>query len=198
MGGHAAAHLQAPRTSQGNKGYIPQPKEAPLPTVSITPLADTKPERGALDSIPVTMGCVIRLTRGGGNQQRPPKRVRFLEPPTRRSHPDSTGPAEARAQCYAENQHHRPGAAAPPQSLRSTGQAPLHIAEVQHLSRVCASQGILHSHAGVEDAKIWNGIKYERRTTGPFVGRFASRGAIINIDGEDYVEYRVLTKPSFL
>jgi len=52
-------------------------------------------------------------------------------------------------------------------------------------------------NAGQDDAKIYNGIKYERKATGPFQGRFVSQGTIISIDGDDYVEYRVLTKPCF-
>ncbi|KAL3421482.1 hypothetical protein PVAG01_07927 [Phlyctema vagabunda] len=48
-----------------------------------------------------------------------------------------------------------------------------------------------------EEIKFFQGIKYERRETGPFQGKLTSVGQLINIDGEDYVEYRVLTKPSF-
>ncbi|KAG6166820.1 hypothetical protein E4U51_003268 [Claviceps purpurea] len=48
-----------------------------------------------------------------------------------------------------------------------------------------------------DEAKTYDGVKYERKSTGPFVGKLVSQGTIINIDGEDYVEYRVLTKPSF-
>jgi len=51
--------------------------------------------------------------------------------------------------------------------------------------------------AGAEDAKMYMGIKYERKQNGPFVGKLVSQGTIISIDGEDYVEYRVLTKPTF-
>ncbi|KAI0017781.1 hypothetical protein F4780DRAFT_574330 [Xylariomycetidae sp. FL0641] len=47
------------------------------------------------------------------------------------------------------------------------------------------------------DAKYANGVKYERKPGGPFAGKLVSNGTIISIDGEDYVEYRVLTKPSF-
>ncbi|CAJ2511377.1 Uu.00g070020.m01.CDS01 [Anthostomella pinea] len=49
----------------------------------------------------------------------------------------------------------------------------------------------------VEDAKMHQGVKYERKQTGHFAGKLVSQGTIISIDGEDYVEYRVLTKPSF-
>ncbi|KAI1491939.1 hypothetical protein F5X96DRAFT_436354 [Biscogniauxia mediterranea] len=48
-----------------------------------------------------------------------------------------------------------------------------------------------------DDAKVHMGIKYERRQNGPFSGKLVSQGTIISIDGEDYVEYRVLTKPTF-
>lgn len=48
-----------------------------------------------------------------------------------------------------------------------------------------------------EEVKYHNGIKYERKQTGPFQGKLVSSAQILNIDGEDYVEYRVLTKPSF-
>ncbi|OAA36125.1 hypothetical protein BBO_08297 [Beauveria brongniartii RCEF 3172] len=51
--------------------------------------------------------------------------------------------------------------------------------------------------AGLEDAKIYDGVKYERKPTGAFMGKLVSQGTIITIDGEEYVEYRVLTKPSF-
>lgn len=47
------------------------------------------------------------------------------------------------------------------------------------------------------EVKYYNGIKYERKQNGPFQGKLVSQAQILNIDGEDYVEYRVLTKPSF-
>lgn len=50
---------------------------------------------------------------------------------------------------------------------------------------------------GAEDAIFHAGIKYERRPTGHFAGKLSSHPVIINIDGEDYVEYRVLLKPSW-
>ncbi|OTA85304.1 hypothetical protein M434DRAFT_163946 [Hypoxylon sp. CO27-5] len=50
---------------------------------------------------------------------------------------------------------------------------------------------------GNADVIMHGSIKYERKQSGPFKDRLVSQGTIINIDGEDYVEYRVLTKPSF-
>ncbi len=47
------------------------------------------------------------------------------------------------------------------------------------------------------DVKYHNGIKYERKQSGPFQGKLTSQAQILNIDGEDFVEYRILTKPSF-
>lgn len=68
---------------------------------------------------------------------------------------------------------------------------------VSRLNKVWAAQEANRLAAGTEDAKIYMGIKYERKATGPFQGKLVSQGTIISIDGEDYVEYRVLTKPSF-
>ncbi|RGP79820.1 hypothetical protein FLONG3_2000 [Fusarium longipes] len=70
--------------------------------------------------------------------------------------------------------------------------------EMQRLNRVWASQeSMRYSRASTDDVKMHGGIKYERKANGPFTGKLVSQGTIINIDGEDYVEYRVLTKPSF-
>jgi hypothetical protein len=68
---------------------------------------------------------------------------------------------------------------------------------VQRLNKVWAAQEANRLKGGVEDAKIYMGVKYERKQTGPFEGKLVSQGTIISIEGEDYVEYRVLTKPSF-
>lgn len=65
------------------------------------------------------------------------------------------------------------------------------------LNKVWASQEASRLRAGGEDAKIFMGVKYERKQTGPFQGKLVSPGTILSIDGEDYVEYRVLTKPTF-
>ncbi|KAK3397014.1 hypothetical protein B0T20DRAFT_454334 [Sordaria brevicollis] len=67
----------------------------------------------------------------------------------------------------------------------------------QETNRIKYSQAAGETIQGVNDAKVWGGIKYERKSSGPFQGKLVSSGTIINIDGEDYVEYRVLTKPSF-
>lgn len=80
----------------------------------------------------------------------------------------------------------------------TNGRSRIHESEdMQRLNRVWARQESLRMKAGSEDAKMYDGIKYERKTTGPFMGKLVSQGTIISIEGEDYVEYRVLTKPSF-
>ncbi|KAK3344407.1 hypothetical protein B0T25DRAFT_522350 [Lasiosphaeria hispida] len=68
---------------------------------------------------------------------------------------------------------------------------------VERLDKVWAAQEADRLKVGSEDAKIYMGVKYERKQNGPFEGKLVSQGTIISIDGEDYVEYRVLTKPSF-
>lgn len=68
---------------------------------------------------------------------------------------------------------------------------------MQRLNEVLARQDTLRMKGGRYDAKVYDGVKYERKATGPFKGKLVSQGTIINIDGEDHVEYRVLTKSSF-
>ncbi|KAK4101075.1 hypothetical protein N658DRAFT_79202 [Parathielavia hyrcaniae] len=68
---------------------------------------------------------------------------------------------------------------------------------VSRLNRIWEAQEANRIRAGAEDAKMYMGVKYQRRQNGPFQGKLVSQGMIITIDGEDYVEYRVLTKPSF-
>lgn len=68
---------------------------------------------------------------------------------------------------------------------------------VERLNKVWESQEANRIRAGNEDAKIHMGIKYQRKQSGPFQGKLVSQGVILTIDGEDYVEYRVLTKPTF-
>lgn len=67
---------------------------------------------------------------------------------------------------------------------------------MQRLNSVWAKQETLRIKAGLVDAVIHNGIKYKRMLVGPHKGKLASQGTIVNIDVDDYVEYRVITKPS--
>ena len=84
----------------------------------------------------------------------------------------------------------------PPAAIN--GRARFHESEdMQRLNEVWARQESLRLKPGFADAKIYDGLKYERKPNGPFMGKLVSQGAIITIDGEDFVEYRVLTKPSF-
>ncbi|KAK4120874.1 hypothetical protein N657DRAFT_665928 [Parathielavia appendiculata] len=68
---------------------------------------------------------------------------------------------------------------------------------VSRLNRIWEAQEANRIRAGAEDAKMYMGVKYQRKQSGPFQGKLVSQGMIITIDGEDYVEYRVLTKPTF-
>ncbi|KAL2068804.1 hypothetical protein VTL71DRAFT_15142 [Oculimacula yallundae] len=53
------------------------------------------------------------------------------------------------------------------------------------------------SESAENEVRYHHGIKYERKQNGPFQGKLVSQAQILSIDGEDYVEYRILTKPSF-
>lgn len=75
---------------------------------------------------------------------------------------------------------------------------------IKKLNKVWVAQqaATTHSAAGTppvvdNEVKYHNGIKYERKQNGPFQGKLVSQAQILNIDGEDYVEYRILTKPFF-
>ncbi|KAK4250084.1 hypothetical protein C7999DRAFT_38798 [Corynascus novoguineensis] len=79
-----------------------------------------------------------------------------------------------------------------------TSHVPGHFQDnVSRLNKVWEAQEANRLRAGSEDAKIYMGVKYQRKQNGPFQGKLVSQGMIITIDGEDYVEYRVLTKPTF-
>jgi len=71
---------------------------------------------------------------------------------------------------------------------------------LKKLNRVWVAQQASSGTATPNEGEIryHNGIKYERKQTGPFQGKLVSSAQLLNIDGEDYVEYRVLTKPSFI
>ncbi|KGQ09083.1 hypothetical protein BBAD15_g5567 [Beauveria bassiana D1-5] len=42
--------------------------------------------------------------------------------------------------------------------------------------------------------KVYNGVVYQRSPNGPFAGKLTAKGQVVSINGEDYVEYRVLAK----
>ncbi|KAK4243143.1 hypothetical protein C7999DRAFT_36540 [Corynascus novoguineensis] len=69
---------------------------------------------------------------------------------------------------------------------------------VPRLNKVWEAQEANRLRAGGEDAKIFMGVKYQRKQNGPFHGKPVSQGIIITIDSEDYVEYCVLMKPTFV
>ncbi|KAK0385918.1 hypothetical protein NLU13_7093 [Sarocladium strictum] len=68
----------------------------------------------------------------------------------------------------------------------------------QRLNNVWASQEASRVRAtGDDNVRMYDGVKFERKEMGPFIGKLTSPGTLIQIDGEDFVEYRVLTRPSF-
>ncbi|KAJ3496345.1 hypothetical protein NLG97_g2726 [Lecanicillium saksenae] len=47
-------------------------------------------------------------------------------------------------------------------------------------------------------SRVFNGVTYIRKSHGSFKGKLVSPGKIITIEGQDYVEYCVLAKLSFV
>lgn len=67
--------------------------------------------------------------------------------------------------------------------------------EMRRLNDVWARQEAQRQRGPDEDIKIHGDTRYARRAAGPFQGRYVAESrTLISIDGEDYVEYRVLAK----
>ncbi|TGO15864.1 hypothetical protein BTUL_0035g00020 [Botrytis tulipae] len=68
-------------------------------------------------------------------------------------------------------------------------------ARTQHpVTSPCSEPTASGSSLTNDNVKIHDGIKYTRRQNGIFEGKHVGPPQLLNIDGEDYVEYRVLTK----
>ncbi|KAM6508300.1 hypothetical protein FALCPG4_018174 [Fusarium falciforme] len=89
--------------------------------------------------------------------------------------------AQERADRHAKWREHANALAASTQKL-DQAQYP-HIAAARLWSKTTA-----------DSTKSHGGIKYERKFKGPFTGKLVSQGILIDIDGEEHVEYRVLAK----
>lgn len=54
-----------------------------------------------------------------------------------------------------------------------------------------------HVQAAAEDVRFYDGVKYQRKTEGALSGKLVSSGRFIIVNGEEFVEYRVLARLSF-
>lgn len=67
--------------------------------------------------------------------------------------------------------------------------------EMQRLNDIWARQEAQRQRGSEEETKVYGDTRYVRKGAGPFQGRYvADTRKLITIDGEDYVEYRVLAK----
>ncbi|KAI8416382.1 hypothetical protein FOFC_02691 [Fusarium oxysporum] len=143
----------------------PQSAPAPRQTTGTTSLSNNKIER------------MSALTK---------RAITRLELAQKRAHPRAANHERAAAQAAAANIS----------GMAVNGQQNLHEPDdIQRLNEIWARQESLRLRTYAQDAKLYAGVKYERKTQGPFSGKLVSQGTIISIDGEDYVEYRVLRKP---
>lgn len=86
---------------------------------------------------------------------------------------------------------HGPGKRAPPDETSSQSS--------EHPQRSDKRQRTLSTEEECREyVQLTGGMKFHRKTAGPFAGKFVSQGAIFNMNGDDYIEYRVLAKVSFL
>ncbi|KAJ4151589.1 hypothetical protein LMH87_012279 [Akanthomyces muscarius] len=56
------------------------------------------------------------------------------------------------------------------------------------------ASSVTDSSADDTKPKVHNGVVYQRSQAGPFAGKLTAKGQVVSINGEDYVEYRVLAK----
>ncbi|KAM3497750.1 hypothetical protein MY10362_008911 [Beauveria mimosiformis] len=56
------------------------------------------------------------------------------------------------------------------------------------------ASSVTDSSADDTKPKVYNGVVYQRSPNGPFAGKLTAKGQVVSINGEDYVEYRVLAK----
>uniref|UniRef100_A0A8H7K5I5 Uncharacterized protein n=1 Tax=Bionectria ochroleuca TaxID=29856 RepID=A0A8H7K5I5_BIOOC len=76
--------------------------------------------------------------------------------------------------------------------------APCRFAASGDMQRQNQVRESLKVRAASECAKVYDGLKFERKSTGPFAGKLVARGRSSISMERDYVEYRVLTRPSLL
>lgn len=91
-----------------------------------------------------------------------------------------------------------PGGMSPGMPMQQTPmqQMPMQQMPMQQMHAPMGQQEMEQQQMGIE-VRYHNGIKYETKTTGLLQGKMVSPAQLLNIDGEDYVEYRVLVRPSF-
>ncbi|KAJ4150322.1 hypothetical protein LMH87_011076 [Akanthomyces muscarius] len=173
--------------------------------------ADARPARHSLGDIESAGITTTTTTNGGGGSSgSTPHSVQSGEALLERANALArreiarVEAAQGRADRHAVHRERAAQAAdaaaatSPPLTNGAASRGLFHESEdIERLNRVWAAQESLRLRGGSEDAKVYDGVKYERKGTGPFMGKLVSQGTIITIDGDDYVEYRVLTKPSF-
>ncbi|KAI4591731.1 transcriptional corepressor Tup11 [Pestalotiopsis sp. 9143b] len=104
--------------------------------------------------------------------------------------------AQAQAQAHAQAQANAQANAQAQAQAQAQSQAQMMQMPPQQQPPQLPSQQMAPT-PNMEEVRVLGNVTYSRKQTGPFAGKLVSRGEIITIDGEDYVEYRVLTKPTF-
>lgn len=103
---------------------------------------------------------------------------------------------QARADEYASKRHQLSMAASTVQVPSNDPVLPNESDSARRPSRLKEQPRRRCDEAAASHVKRHDGIQYEQQATGPFRGMLASRGAIVNIDGEN-VECSILTKLRF-
>lgn len=192
-----AATANASASAQAQAQPQPQPQDqaqgpSRMSRAEARPEARTRRSTGGLDTPPIGRGpgrerttalAQREISRAEATQRRADIYAAHRERAT------AVAVQEANAVAAAVSSAPRVNGTTTP-SFASSG-------DIERLNSVWARQESLRTRASAEDAKVYDGRKYERKSNGPFVGKLTSQGSLISIDGEDYIEYRVLMKPTF-
>lgn len=104
---------------------------------------------------------------------------------------------QARAEEYASKRHQLSMAASAVQLSSNDPVLPNESDSALRPSRLKEQHRRRCDEAAASHVKRHDGIQYGQQATGPFRGMVASRGTIVNIDGENYVECGILAKLPF-
>ncbi|KAL3962963.1 hypothetical protein ACCO45_004486 [Purpureocillium lilacinum] len=115
------------------------------------------------------------------------------------SHGDKDGSTSCQRRC--DNDLHR--ALRNPESLRrealerAEAETERHYSMIVSAPTAAAQKGETASKTATPDQIVVQGTTYTRRTGGPLHNMLVAKASLITHDGQDYVQYTVLTIPSF-
>jgi len=116
------------------------------------------------------------------------------------SHGDKDGSTSCQRRCSNDDLHR---ALRNPESLRrealerAEAETERHYSMIVSAPTAAAQKGETASKTAAPEQIVVQGVTYTRRTGGPLHNMLVAKASLITHDGQDYVQYTVLTIPSF-